>query len=182
MTPIPYNYQILHMNRSYFIFVTMNSTIHSSMGHNTMKMLSSLIIKNGTIRLRYHFTVISNSSKLIKRLFKILTIIRFLSSCPFGILIISNGSTNSLNIGQLLNLIFSNLFPKYSQTFIFVQLIKVILKASYHYSIHSKILHVLFPQNMAYVANFCKMITSIFASNHCLLQIRFILILRSFKL
>jgi len=69
-----------------------------------------MIIKNGTIPLRYLFTVISNLSKLIKRLFKMLTIIRFSSLCPLGILIMSNGSTGSFNIGQLLNLIFSNLF------------------------------------------------------------------------
>ena len=77
MTPIPYNYQIFHMKHSYFTFMTMNSTIHRSMGHDTMKLLSSLIIKNGTIPLRYHFTVISNLSKIIKRLFKMSTIIRY---------------------------------------------------------------------------------------------------------
>ena len=44
----------------------------------------------------------------------------------------------TVNIGQLLNLIFSNLFQKCSLMFIFVQLIKVILKSSYHYIIHFK--------------------------------------------
>ena len=82
--------------------------------------LSSSIIKSGTITLRYHFIVMSNLSKLIKCLFKMSTIIRFSSSCLLDILIISNGSSDSLNIGQFLNLIFSNLFPKYSQMFIFV--------------------------------------------------------------
>jgi len=120
ITPIPYNSQIFHINHSYFTFVTMNSTIHRSMGHDTMRLLFSLIIKNGTIPLRYPFTVISNSSKLIKRLFKILTIIGYSSLCLLGILIISNGSANALNIGQLLNLIFSNLFEKCSLMFIFV--------------------------------------------------------------
>jgi len=99
MTPIPYNCQIFHMNRSHSIFVTMNATIHRSVGHDTMKMLSSLIIKNGTIPLEYHFIVISKLSKLIKRLCKILTIVRILALRPLGILIISNGFTDSLNIG-----------------------------------------------------------------------------------
>jgi len=175
MTPIPCNYQIFHMNHSYFIFVAMNSTIHRSMGHDTMKMPSSLIIKNGTIPLRYHFTVISNLSKFIKRLFRMSTIVRYSSLCLLGILINSNGFANTLNIGQLLNLIFSNLFQKCSLMFIFVQLIKVILKFSYHYIIHSKsMLPVSFTQNMAYVANFYKMITSIFATDHRL-QLIFII-------
>jgi len=81
MTPIPCNYQIFHMNHSYFIFMTMNSTIHHSMGHDTMKMPFLLIIKNGTIPLRYQFTVISNLSKLIKRLFRMSTIIQYSSLC-----------------------------------------------------------------------------------------------------
>jgi len=164
------------MNHSYFIFMTMNSTIHRSTGHDTMKMLSSLIIKNDPIPLRYHFTVISNLSKLIKCLFKMSTVIRFLSLCLLDILIISNGSTDSLSIGQLLNLIFLNLFQKYSQMFIFVQLINVILKSSYHYSIHSQsMLPISFTQNMVYVAHFYKMIISIFASNYRILQDRIIL-------
>jgi len=60
--------------------------------------------------------------------------------------------------------------------FIFVQLSKAILNSSYHYSVHSKsMLPVLFTQNMVYVANFYKMIISIFATNYHLLQDRFIL-------
>ena len=60
--------------------------------------------------------------------------------------------------------------------FTFVQLIKIILKSSYHYIIHSKsMLHVLFTQNMAYVENFYKIITSIFATNYRFLEDRFIL-------
>ena len=147
------------------------------MGHDTMKIPSSLIIKNATIPLRYHFTVISNLSKFIKRLFRTSTIVRYSSLCLLGILITSNGSANTLNIGQLLNLILSNLFQKCSLMFIFVQLIKVILKFSYHYIIHSKsMLPVSFTQNMAYVANFYKMITSIFATNH---RLQFIFIIYS---
>ena len=98
-------------------------------------------------------------------------IIQFSSLCLLDILIVSNGSTDSLNIGQLLNLIFSNLFQKCSLMFIFVQLIKVILKSSYHYIIHSKsVLPVSFTHNMVYVANLYKMIIFIFAINYRLLQ------------
>ena len=68
-------------------------------------------------------------------------------------------------------LIFSDLFQKCSLMFIFVQLIKVVLKSSHHYIIHSKsMLLVLFTQNMIYVANSYKMISSIFATNYRLLQ------------
>jgi len=167
MTPTPYNCQTFHMNHSYFTFVTMNSTIRRSMGHDTMKLLYSLTIKNGTIPLRYPFIVISNSSKLIRHLFKMSTIIRYSLLCLLDILITSNGSANALNIGQLLNLIFSILFQKCSLMFIFVQLIKVILKSSYHYIIHSKLmLPVSFTHKTVYVANIYKMITPIFATNH----------------
>ena len=75
------------MNLFYSISVIMNSTTHHSMDQDTMKVLSSLIIKTGTIPLKYHFTVISNLSELTKRLFKTLTIVMM-----YMVLMITNPS------------------------------------------------------------------------------------------
>ena len=143
-------------------FVIINSTIPPFLDLDTMDMQFSSTTKNGMFLQKYLFNIASKLLKPIKHLCKMLAITKYSPLCPLDTLKYLEFSTNNLNIGQLLNLMFSSLSQKSSLIFIFSHLTKAICMFEYLFSIpYNFTVPALFTQKMSYDANFYKITCNI---------------------